>query len=170
MNLDLQEKTIEALKWIVDILNTYGIDYQISGGFAGKVFGSQRELHDIDIDIPDKYLGEILPKISEYIIYGPERYRDGKWDLSLITLNYKGQEIDIGGSDTLLISNKDRTKWISFPIDFSKAVEVIVNKIIIKVINPKDLIEYKSELDGEHQLEDIEAAKQYGRRTGFVNY
>jgi len=161
MKLPLEEKTITALHWIIEILNKHKINYQISGGFAGKVFGSKRELHDIDIDISKKDFDKILPEISDYIIYGPSHYVDDKWDLELIILNYNGQEIDISDSDNILISNKERTKWISFTTDFSKTLNIDLNGIKIKVINPKDFIEYKKELDGEHQLEDIEAAKKY---------
>jgi len=161
MNLLLEEKTTNALHWIIGILDKHKIDYQISGGFAGKIFGSKRELHDIDIDISKKFFGKILPEISTYIIFGPDHYVDAKWDLELITLNYNGQEIDISDSDSPLISNKERTQWISFQTNFSKTLDIDLNGIKIKIINPKDFIEYKKELDGEHQLEDIEAAKNY---------
>jgi hypothetical protein len=153
--------TKSALKWIVTILNKHKINYQISGGLAGKIFGSKRELNDIDIDISEKDFSKILPEISNYIIYGPARYIDDKWNLKLITLNYHGQEIDICGSDNILISNKNRTKWISFVPNLSKALNIDFDGIWIKVINPKDFIKYKKELDGDHQLEDIQAAEKY---------
>ena|ERR1035437_326823 len=155
------DKTEKALRWIIGILNDHKIDYQISGGFAGKMFGSKRELHDIDIDIREKYFPVILPEISQYIIYGPERYKDAKWDDELITLNYEGQEIDISGIDTLKISNKERTKWIPYPNFLSETLDMKFNGFDIKVINPKYFIEYKKELDGDHQLEDIKAAEEY---------
>jgi len=161
MKIQLEEKTKNALKWIVNILDNHKIDYQISGGLAGKIFGSQRKLNDIDIDISEKYFLEILPEISEYIIFGPARYKDAKWDLELITLNYHGQEIDISGIDTLLISNKERTKWISYPGFLSEALNMECVGLKIKMINPKYFLEYKKELDGEQQLEDIKAVEQY---------
>ena len=46
-----QEKTVDALRWIVGILEKKNILYQISGGFAAKLYGSSRPLNDIDIDI-----------------------------------------------------------------------------------------------------------------------
>ena len=155
------KNTEKAFLWIINILNNKKIPFQISGGFAAKIYGSPRELNDIDIDISKKDFDKILPEISTYIIYGPSHYIDAKWDLELITLNYHGQEIDIGDCDNILISNKERTKWISFATNFSKTLDINLNGIKIKVINPKDFIEYKKELDGEHQLEDIEAAKCY---------
>ncbi len=110
----MEDKTINALQWMVGILNKHKIEYQIAGGFAAKVFGSLRPLNDIDFDIHDNDFSKILPEIKPYIIFGPTRYKDDKWDTELITLNYFGQEIDISGADTLKMSNKERTKWISY--------------------------------------------------------
>lgn len=161
-------KTKDALRWIVGILNNHKIDYQISGGLAGKFFGSKRKLNDIDIDISQKYFSKILPEISKYIIYGPAHYRDAKWDLELITLNYNGQEIDISDSDRPLISNKERTRWIYFPAHFSETLEFKLDALKLKIINPKYFIEYKKELDGEHQLEDIKSAQEYQNVKGHL--
>lgn len=161
MDLQFEQKTIDALIWIIEILNRLKIDYYISGGFAGKIFGSKRELNDIDINISEYNFKKLLPEISKYIIYGPARYKDAKWDLELITLNYKGQEIDIGGVESMLISNKKRTKWLSFYVNFNKVLKFDLNGMKLKIINPKDFILYKRELDGEHQLEDIKAVENY---------
>ena len=158
--LESIKKALEALHWIIGLLEKYEIQYQIAGGFAAKLYGSPRSLNDIDIDIPDNSFSAILSEITPYIIYGPARYKDGKWDCQLITLNYKGQEIDLTGSDTLKISNKDRTKWIPLKTS-SRSLKIRVDGIDLNVIHPQDLIDYKKELDGEHQLEDIKAAQEY---------
>lgn len=163
----MEEKTLNALRWIVGIFEAHQIQYQISGGFAAKLYGSSRLLNDIDIDISEKRFTEILPEIQSYITYGPNRYKDGKWELDLITLNYNGQEIDIGGADDARISNKERTAWISLPPVSSKALDIEVGGTYVKVIPPLDLIEYKSELDGDHQAIDIEAVKGYCLLNGL---
>ncbi|MFA6586231.1 MAG: phosphotransferase [Candidatus Paceibacterota bacterium] len=164
------DKTKNALKWIIGILNKHKIEYQISGGLAGRMFGSNRELHDIDIDISERYFSIILPEIKEYIIYGPDRYKDAKWDVELITLNYFGQEIDISGVDTILISNKERSKWIHYPSHLDKTLNMKIDGLEVEIINLKDFIEYKKELDGEHQLEDIKAAEKYLIQKILENY
>lgn len=156
-----QEKTINALKWIVEILNSKNIPYQISGGFAAKMYGSGRLLNDIDIDIPEERFKDILEEVKPYIIFRPEHINDGKWDMELMTLNFKGQEIDIGGAYEAKVSNKDRTKWIPIPVDFSKVNRIELEGILVNFISPKDLIEYKQHLDGEHQLQDIKAVESY---------
>jgi len=159
--MQFDKKTIDALKWIVEIFNKNNVPYRIGGGFAAKLYGSSRPLNDIDFGIPDEYLFKILPDIKDYITWGPARWQDGKWDCELITLDYHGQEIDISGTDTKKISNKERTKWISgtsFPYN---TLDMNIEGIEIKVMNPEDLMEYKMELDGDHQLIDIQAIKDY---------
>ncbi len=78
-----------------------------------------------------------------------------------MTLDYQGQEIDIGGAYETKVNNKNRTDWISIPVDFSKIKKIEVEGIVMDVISPEELIEYKQHLDGKHQLEDIEAIKIY---------
>lgn len=158
-----EEKTINALKWMVEILERKNILYQISGGFAAKIYGSTRPVNDIDFDIPEDRFKDVEKEVEPYIIKGPKQMNDGKWDLKIITLNYHGQEIDIGGAYEAKVSNKERTKWIPIPVDFSKVHKKEVEGIIISVVSPEDLISYKQFLDGEHQVIDIEAAKNYLR-------
>lgn len=154
-------KTIEALRWIVSILDKNKVEYQISGGFAAKLYDSSRELNDIDFEISEKYFPKILPEISQYIIYGPERFKDAKWDCYRVTLDYFGQKIDITGADTLRMSNKERTKWITYDNYVFDSLDANVEDVNIKVISPQELIDYKKELDGDHQLEDIRAINKY---------
>lgn len=46
-------KVKEALSWITNLLQKYNIPFQIAGGLAAQAYGSNRKLHDIDIDIPE---------------------------------------------------------------------------------------------------------------------
>lgn len=159
--MSLEEKTTKALRWIVGIFNKHNIPYRIGGGFAAKMYGSPRPLNDIDFGISEKYFSVIISEISQYITFGPARWdSDGKWDCELITLNYNGQEIDISGTETIKISNKKRTEWISLD-ESSDTIDMNVEGIDIKVMNPVELMEYKKELDGDHQLIDIKAIKNY---------
>ena len=122
MDINLKRNTKQALEWIVGILRKHQVPFQISGGCAAKIYGSPRELNDIDIDMPENCFEKILVDVKPFIIYGPAQYKDQKWDLYLMTLNYAGQEIDIG-SGNAKISTKDRKEWISFDTDFSKAIK-----------------------------------------------
>ncbi len=156
-----QEKTINALKWIVEILNRKNIPYQISGGFAAKIYGSTRLLNDIDIDIPEDRFVDLVEEVRPYIVFGPKHYKDDKWDAYLMTLNFTGQEIDIDGAYEVKVSSKDRTEWVHIPVDFSKVNKMEVEGIVVNVISPMNLVKYKQHLDGDHQVEDIKAAENY---------
>ena len=158
MKISDEKDTKRALEWITNILKKYEVPFQISGGCAAKIYGSPRELNDIDIDIPENYFSKIISDVKPYIIYGPDQYKDNKWDLYLMTLNYAGQEIDIG-SGNAKISTKDRDKWIDFSTDFSKAVKKTFLGLEVPVIPKEDLVNYKQLLDGEHQQVDIESIK-----------
>jgi len=153
------DKTQVALLWIIDILNKKGIPFQISGGFAAKIYGSPRPLNDIDIDIPDSYFPNIYEDVKPYITYGPDYYKDPKFNNLLITLNYNGQEIDISGATNGRMSNREKTAWLLYPCDFNKVTYQEVFGITVPVIPREDLIAYKRELDGDHQIVDIESIK-----------
>lgn len=155
------EKTLEALKWIIHIFEKHNINYQITGGFAAKLYGSVRPLNDIDFEIQEKSFPIVLPEISKYVTFGPARFKNDKWDIELIILNYCGQNIDICGYETARMSSKDRTKWISNEDDPMKSRVVKFEGLKLKVICPSDLIEYKKELDGIHQLQDIKAVSEF---------
>lgn len=158
----MQEKTTRALKWMVEILNRLNINYQIVGGFAAKMYGSPRPVNDIDFDVHDEDLIRIVPEISQYIKFGPALFKNEKWDCLLITLEYQGQEIDISGADTTKISNLEMTKWIEYPKHDFNTMKFVVEGTSINVMNPVELMEYKSELmDREHQVVDVEAVKKY---------
>lgn len=147
----------EAFLWIVDIFRKQQIPFQITGGMAAKIYGSPRKLNDIDIDIPEEKFSEIVNVVKKYITYGPKRYRDEKWDVYLMTLNYQGQEIDISGAESVRINTKNNSGWLDFPTDFSQAEMINLWGISVPVISRKELIKYKSELNGDHQQVDIAA-------------
>jgi hypothetical protein len=69
--MDVTETVRNALRWIIGILDRHNIQYQITGGFAAKLYGSSREVNDIDIDICEKEFQKILSDISHYLIDGP---------------------------------------------------------------------------------------------------
>lgn len=156
----MKPQTLSALKWIANIFEKHGVQYQVNGGFAAKLYGSPRPLNDIDFEISEKYFPIIMPEISEYITFGPARFKNGKWDLNLIVLNYYGQSIDIGGYETGMMTNLKRTRWIKNEGEM-KSDQIVFEGMKLNIILPEELIAYKRELDGEHQAVDIEAVERY---------
>jgi len=149
--------TKKSFLWIVSILKRHQIPFVILGGLAARIYGSPRPLNDIDIDIPVKYFEVILKDIKPYIIYGPDHYIDAAWDEQVITLNYEGQEIDIGGGDTVKIYDAKTGEWRDMPTDFENVERKEVFGLVVPVISREHLVEYKSMLDGNHQQFDIKA-------------
>ncbi|MFP4514737.1 MAG: nucleotidyltransferase domain-containing protein [Parcubacteria group bacterium] len=161
LNTKMKNKQLQALRWIINILSKDNIQYRISGGFAAHLYGSKREVNDIDIDIPENDFEKIFDKVKDYIILGPENYKDERWNLKLMTLNYLGQEIDIGGAYNQKIFDDLSKRWIHSPANFSKLKKVYFEGIKLTVINPSDLINYKKLLSGDHQRIDIKAVQEY---------
>lgn len=165
----MQEKMIKALQWIVDILDSKNMPYMIGGGFAAHIYGSQRPINDIDISISGKYFPEIIPLVSEYITAGPKHYSNEKWDCDTLSLNYHGQDIDLTDVDTLTMSTKDKTSWVK-PKDLYRkypAVQKQIAGVTVSLMDPRDLVAYKKELDGGHQVVDIAAVEKYIKDNNF---
>jgi len=162
----MEEKTINALKWIVSILNKNNIPYRIGGGFAANIYGSNRKVNDIDFSLSGEYFPIIVSETKNYITSGPKHYSNVKWDCDTLCLNYKGQEIDMTDINTLKMSNKDQTEWFQTKDYFRKFTTIpkIVGGIEILLIDPRDLVAYKKELaDQDHlyQMSDVEAVEKY---------
>lgn len=154
-------KLADALRWIVSVLRKHNTTFQVSGGYAAHIYGAKRPVNDIDIDVPDENMESLLPDIQRYIIFGPAQYKDAKWDLQLITLNYNGQEIDIGGAFGAKIFNNETMCWVAVPAKLEAAQIHMVYGMKIPVVCPQDLITYKKLLSGEHQKVDIIAVQEY---------
>jgi len=156
-----------AFKWIVKLLKKHEVPFQISGGFAARLYGSMRELADIDIGIPDKSFEKILPDVNEYLIYGPKHYRDDEWDLKLMTLKYKNQKIDIAGRDTIKIFDKINNAWIPAHRDLSISENQEVYEITVPVIPKSALIAYKKKIGREVDILDVKAMEEYSAGTSI---
>ena len=136
---------MEALDWILSILRKNNIDYQITGGLAANLYGSKREIYDIDLEVSDSDVYRLSEICREHIIYGPERYVDEHFDLLLMTLDYGGQLIDVCGIDSMSIRGESQE------IDLGSAVEVDG----YRVVGLGDLIAYKKLLCRDVDLIDI---------------
>ena len=162
MKYDLNEKVLNGLRWITEILDKNNIPYKIGGGFAAKIYGSPREVNDIDISLSGKYFYVIVPEVEEYITAGPKHYLNEKWDCNTLSIDYNGQDIDMTDVDTLKMTNLEKTEWIDVKdIRLFDSINFNINGIKASIMDPRDLIRYKKELGGDHQLIDIEYIQKY---------
>lgn len=162
MEIKLNKKVMSGLRWIVTILDEHKIPYKIGGGFAAKVYGSSREVNDIDISLSGKFFDIIVSEVSNYITAGPKHYLNEKWDCNTLSVNYYGQDIDMTDIDTLRMTNLEKTEW--FNVKEKRLYDGIttdINGTLVSIMDPRDLISYKKLLGGEHQKIDIDAIQSY---------
>lgn len=163
-----ERNTEKAFQWIVGLLQKHTIPFQISGGFAARLYGVDRELNDIDIGIPDDRFEELYPEVKEYLRYGPAHYLDEQWDLKLMSLKYQGQKIDIAGRTGIKFFDKDKQIWIPGHRDLTKSEMKEVFGIIVPVIPKELLIAYKKRLLRDVDIADIKALEAIPRRVKVV--
>ncbi len=155
-----ERNTEAAFKWIVGLLQKHSIPFQIGGGFAARLYGSGRDLADIDIGVNDVSLEKLSPHVREYVTFGPGHYVDKKWDLQLMTLKYEGQEIDIVGRDSLMIFDKVANALVPGHRDLIAHEDIEVYGIGVPVIPKAALIAYKKKLMREVDRLDVEALER----------
>jgi hypothetical protein len=154
--------TRTSLKWITDILKELKIPFQIAGGLAAIAYGSNRELIDIDIDIPEDKFDVLNIRVNDFIVSGPSRVKDEQWDLLLMTLNHYGQVIDISGAHQTKIFNKKTHEWHQISTNFSKTELIEILGVKIPVIPREELLGYKKILSRSVDLVDVEAIETKG--------
>jgi len=153
----MNEKTSNALTWIVGMLNGNNIPYRVGGGAATFLYGSGRDVNDIDISISGEYFSTLIPLVKEYITAGPKHYLNEKWDCVTLSLTYHGQEIDLTDVNTLLMKSSFDDTWIKNKEIYEKWPDIkkdLGNNILVTLMHPKVLLEYKQHLNGEHQKFD----------------
>ena len=159
----MKQKTVDALRWITCILNDNHIPYRIGGGLATNIYGSGRPVRDIDISISGKYFSTIVSLAQELVVAGPKHYLNEKWDCTTLSLNYHGQDIDVTDVDTLLMRDNDGIRWIRNKEIYEKYPNVTkeVDGVKVVLMDPRVLLEYKQELNGEHQDFDKKFLRKY---------
>ena len=156
-----QKNTEGAFRWIVHILQKRHIPFQISGGFAAKLYGSKRPLRDIDIEIPEASMRTVLRDVKDFVVYGPAHYKDRHFDVPLITLKYEGQKIDLSAADNLLLFDSRTHKWVRYPVHLAASVWKKVFGINVPVASAEHLMNYKSMMGEKVQVKDIEAIEEH---------
>lgn len=152
----------EALIWITDLLKKHYIPFLITGGLAASLYGSDRRIADIDIDIPEDMFDVIKNEVQNFITFGPATFKSNRWDLYLMTLNYKGQEIDLSGAYCTKILDEKTGQWQTLPDYLSNSVMMTLFEVELPIIACEDLLAYKKMLAREVDLIDIKKIESRG--------
>lgn len=152
---NIERNTREAFHYIVDLLEGNNIPYKITGGFAARLYGSTRPLADIDIDVDEVALPLLASLTEKYTIDKLGNYTDAHWNLSLITLCYAGQEIDLGSTSSNIFNQQTQT-WEAHHGNLANHTKLSVFDKIVPVETKSALMAYKQKLAREVDIIDIE--------------
>ncbi len=147
--------TKAAFNWIVRILRKNCIPFQVSGGCAARLYGVKRALYDIDFDIPRDRFTELAEAVKEHIVFGPAQYKNQNWDIFLMTLSYKGQEMDFSALRAKIFDRSER-KWRVLKANLATAKTMEAYGLKVLVVNKEELIRYKKVLSRDEDLTDVE--------------
>ncbi|EPJ2749179.1 nucleotidyltransferase domain-containing protein [Vibrio parahaemolyticus] len=152
----MSKKVKVALNWLKDLLDSENIEYQIVGGLAATIHGSNREVADIDLYIENSDANKILALASLYVSKPLTHYSEYGWDLEYFQLIYRDQKIEIGLAQHTKIQSSADGSWHQLEIDFSKSVTKTYQGIELQVIPIHSLVEYKRILGREVDLIDVQ--------------
>jgi len=152
----MSDKVKVALKWLKDLLEAEGVEYQIVGGLAATIHGGIREIADIDLYIRNSDANKVLARVSQFISKPLAHYTEYGWDLEYFQLVYQNQKIEIGLSQSTKIQSALDGSWHKLEIHFSESVVKLYQGIELLVIPVHRLVEYKRILGREVDLIDIQ--------------
>jgi len=155
MEMPLIRNTEQASNRIFHLLHQNKIPFYVSWWLAARLYGVDRPLADIDIEVRDDDVHRIASLAHPYITYGPERYIDNEFDLLLMTLSYEGQDIDICWSDTQKIYEKTWARRVDLTRETWPLSYLEYFSHIIPVIPHERLVYYKSLIRRDVDLYDI---------------
>src|SRR3989344_2630592 len=144
-----------ALVFITDFFRKNNIPYVLTGGGAARVYGSPREVVDLDFDVPNEYLQPIADSLREYVTSGPKKHQGEGFNVTLLELEYNGTPIDIGGAKDFEIFDKQSNRWVPDVTDFTHFKEIDIGGNKIKVVSLSDLLVYKRKLLRDVDVKDV---------------
>lgn len=149
----ISDNHIKALKIVIPILNEHNITYRVTGGLAGNLYGSQWQLHDIDIEVAQSDINKIVELFQEYLVIHLMRLVDDEFDLLMLTLVIHDIDVEINQAEDAFVFSQDAT--IRLNHDLSKFNTVFFEGLEIRVQPLDGIIEYKELLGRENDLHDL---------------
>ncbi len=118
-----------ALAYIIPILAKYRFRWVITGGFAAYVFGVDRDITDIDIDIDTSkdapefqaFVEDVRPFMTQEL----EHYVDQNYDNYNFEVTYGGQIIDICPMAEMNVTDKLPGAYVHFYKDGFPEMETV---------------------------------------------
>ncbi|MAX32870.1 hypothetical protein SAMN05216571_104280 [Onishia taeanensis] len=148
-----------AAQWIVGLLRDRNIPFLICGGLAARGYGSERDLHDIDLFVPGEHFLSVVQAGQAFVSKAAAHRQEEGWDLTYIQFKYEGVKVEVGSADGPQIFDASHQGWVPLGIDFSRYVTVNLLGLELPLMPKEDLIQYKSVLSRPVDIEDIHAIR-----------
>lgn len=149
-----------AAQWIVGLLRDRNIPFQICGGLAAKGYGSERDLNDIDLFVPGEHFSSVVQAGQEFVSKAAVHRQEEGWDLAYVQFKYEGIKVEVGSADGPRIFDVGSETWVPLNIDFSRYATVHLLGLELPLMLKEDLIQYKSALSRQVDIEDIRAIRE----------
>ena len=146
------ERALKALNFIVPILEKFKFRWVITGGFAAYVYGVDRPLTDIDVDVDtsakDPAFQKFLEQVKPYTTQPLKHFVDGHYDNYNMELTVQGIVLDICPMAEMNVVDKQtgKAEWFykdGFPeterVDF-KGVELPLLSKALLIKNKEQLL------------------------------
>lgn len=129
--------------------------FQVVGCLAALAHGASRELHDIDLYVPEGALDRLLPELREHHNHGPLRYRDDRWDCYFMEVRYAGEEIELAEAPWTRYRRDPDHPWRDADVDFGESVPREVFGVEVAAMPLERLVAYKRHLDRPVDRHDV---------------
>ncbi len=158
------ERAKEALSFIIPILEKYKFRWVITGGFATLVYGVDRPLTDIDIDIDtnkdDVKFQEFVAEVAVYITQPLEHFVNDAYDNYNMEITVAGVIIDICPMANLKVFDKEKRGYTQFYSGFPEHEVVEFEGMKLPLISKRLIIENKEMImRDEWDRRDVEGLK-----------
>lgn len=148
-----------AAKWIVSLLSERNIPFLICGGLAARGYGSQRDLHDIDLFVPGEHFLSVVQAGQPFVSKAAAHRQEEGWDLTYVQFKFEGVKVEVGNADGTQIFDAQNRAWVALNIDFSRYETMQLLGFELPLMLKKDLIWYKSVLSRPVDIEDVLAIR-----------
>lgn len=152
-----------AVLRLVGALESNGIPYQLSGGLAGNVHGSDWPLHDIDIDVPHARMAQVAALFPGAVVHPPARFVDEEFDLELLRLAVDGVPVDVSAAEDAWLFTPSGER-VPLRIGLARAERIVFRGVPLSVVPLDDLIAYKTVLGRRHDVADLVRVRENARR------
>jgi hypothetical protein len=140
----------KAIHFLLDYLEQNDLEYQVTGGLAGNLYGSTWPLVDIDLEVHLNDLYKIEKDLYPYVSKHLHRYVDTEFNIWLLELKIEGIPVDINAIEDFFLNNGT----IVEP-DLQKSNKIQFDNRTVNVQPLQEIIFYKQLIGRTRDLEEL---------------